>query len=263
MSARELADRLPTGSSGVSEAPSPPETSILAPLEPIFRPPDEIPAEEHQAIEQRGGAIAAIRRTGLATTEETVAELERRLAKELYRFQLDLAAGCKIAGKPCDCCEKHPDLGLEAICEELIPMEPTNPIYQEIPKWYQGNAHKLTAEASASGKYDGEYPMMAAEMRNFRKRLLGTESLTAMAAPKQERILAGEKAESAKSTASARPIGGSNRSHNPRNADDRAPYDLFFDTRESIDKGRYIGGMDGNLSAAFEQARWRALNGST
>lgn len=155
-------------------------------------------AEAPEAIEQRGGGIAPFRSNDLATTEETVAELKRRLAKELYRFQLDLAAGCKIAGKPCDCCDKHPSLGLEAMCEELIPMDPTNPIYREIPEWYMSNAHKLTAEASVSGKYDAEYPLMAALMRDFRKRLLGTETLTAMVTPKPEITLEEAKAEAAR-----------------------------------------------------------------
>jgi hypothetical protein len=36
----------------------------------------------------------------LPTREETTAELKRRLAKELYKAELDLSAGLKIAGKP-------------------------------------------------------------------------------------------------------------------------------------------------------------------
>lgn len=39
----------------------------------------------------------------MPTTAETVADLKRRLGKELYRMELDLAGGGRIAGKPCDC----------------------------------------------------------------------------------------------------------------------------------------------------------------
>jgi len=39
----------------------------------------------------------------LPTPEETTSELKRRLAKELYRAELDLSGGLRIAGKPCDC----------------------------------------------------------------------------------------------------------------------------------------------------------------
>jgi hypothetical protein len=116
----------------------------------------------------------------LASTDKTVGVLRRDLAKELYRFQIDLGRGCKIAGEPCDCCEKHPILGLEALTEELIPMDPTNPVYEDINRWIRANHHKLTAEASASGKYDSEYPLLASDIREFRKQVLGTESLMAM-----------------------------------------------------------------------------------
>lgn len=118
----------------------------------------------------------------LATTEETIVDLNKRLAKEVYRFQLDLAAGCKIAGKPCDCCEKHPLFAIESMVEELVPMDPENPTYSALGQWIKANAHKLTIEASASGEYDQEYPHMAATMRAFRKDLMGTEKLTAMTA---------------------------------------------------------------------------------
>ncbi len=134
----------------------------------------------------------------MPTTEETVGELRRELAKEMYRFQLDLARGCKIAGKPCDCCEKHPPFGIEALAEELIPMDPSNPIYLECIQWTKVNAHKLTLEASASGLFEQEYPHMAATWRNFRKQLMGTERLGAMVAPKQELSLEDAKAEASR-----------------------------------------------------------------
>ena len=134
----------------------------------------------------------------MPTTEETVTDLKRRLAKEMYRFQLDLASGCKIAGKPCDCCDKHPSLGIESLAEELVPMDPSNPIYYECTQWIKANAEKLTVEASASGAYDKEYPYMAATWREFRKNLLGTERLGAMIAPEKQISLEEAKAEASR-----------------------------------------------------------------
>jgi len=135
---------------------------------------------------------------GMPTTEETVTDLKRRLAKEMYRFQLDLASSCKIAGKPCDCCEKHPLLAIESLAEELVPMDPSNPIYYECTQWIKANAEKLTVEASASGAYDKEYPYMAATWREFRKNLLDTESLGAMIAPEKQISLEEAKAEASR-----------------------------------------------------------------
>lgn len=121
----------------------------------------------------------------LPTTEETTAELKRRLAKELYRAELDLSNKLRIAGKPCDCLESKHTLMLEAAAEELIASEPDNPVYFEIIDWIKQNQLKVTIEAISTGKYDEEYPRMAAEFKGFRKRLLGSTSLTAMIEPKE------------------------------------------------------------------------------
>ena len=120
----------------------------------------------------------------LPTTEETRQVLRRRLAKELYRAELDLAGGLRIAGKPCDCLDSKHSLGLEAAAEELIPSEPDNPVYRGILVWLQNNRPKVTIEAISSGQYDKEYPQMAAQFRDFRKRIMGTTALTAMVEPK-------------------------------------------------------------------------------
>lgn len=119
----------------------------------------------------------------LPTREETTGELKRRLAKELYRAELDLSGKLRIAGKPCDCLDSKHTLGLEAAAEELIAQEPTNPVYAEILQWIKNNHPKVTIEAIVSGKYDEEYPQMAAEFKGFRKRIMGTTSLTAMVTP--------------------------------------------------------------------------------
>jgi hypothetical protein len=115
----------------------------------------------------------------LPTREETVAELKRRLTKELYKAELDLAGGLRIGGKPCMCLERKHTLMLEAAAEELISEEPDNPVYREIIQWIRNNENKLTVEAIASGAYDNEYPQMAAKFRDFRKRVAGTVAIEA------------------------------------------------------------------------------------
>ena len=115
-------------------------------------------------------------RPNLPTSEETVEELRRRLGKELYRFELDLVGGCKIAGRACDCCGDKHNFGIEATAEELIPMD-RDPTYGEVISWLNTNRGKMTVEASASGIYDAEYPEMARQVREFRKRVMGTEGL--------------------------------------------------------------------------------------
>ena len=115
-------------------------------------------------------------RPNLPTSEETVEELRRRLGKELYRFELDLVGGCKIAGRACDCCGDKHNFGIEATAEELIPMD-RDPTYGEVISWLNANRGKMTVEASASGIYDAEYPEMARQIREFRKRVMGTEGL--------------------------------------------------------------------------------------
>jgi len=125
-------------------------------------------------------------RPALPTSMETTRELKRRLGKELYRAELDLSAKLRIAGKPCDCLESKHTLLLEAAAEELISKEPDNPVYFEIIDWIKQNQAKVTIEAISIGKYDDEYPRMAAEFRDFRKRIMGTTVLTAMVEPKQE-----------------------------------------------------------------------------
>jgi len=120
------------------------------------------------------GAGEASRPTGT----ETIIVLKRDLAKELYKAELDLARKLRIFGKPCDCLDSKHGLKLEASCEELIPYEPNNQIYNQIMDWYQRNRNKFTYEAIASGKYDEEYAGMAAELKAYRKGLMGTTATT-------------------------------------------------------------------------------------
>jgi len=116
----------------------------------------------------------------LPTREETTAELKRRLARELYKAELDLAGGLKIAGKPCTCLSAKHTLMLEAAAEELIAEDPGNTVYSDIIQWVRDNQPKVTVEAIQSGKYEGEYPRMASQFRDFRKRVMGTVAFSAI-----------------------------------------------------------------------------------
>ena len=120
------------------------------------------------------------------TTEETLAQLKRRLAKECYKTELDLANGLLINGKPCDCLNDKHALFFESICEELTPLDPQDPIYREILDWVKAALPKATPEAIMSGRYAAEYPLMASQMRDFRKRLTGSTSRLAMIEPKKQ-----------------------------------------------------------------------------
>jgi len=146
----------------------------------INRPPSPRKEPEDKPVE-RSMLVSSYRpdpnTSGIAlpTAEETTIELKRRLAKELYRMELDLAAGLKIAGKPCDCGSNKHTLMLEAAAEELISQDPSNAsIYKSIIIWIHDNASKIVPSAIQSGKYDSEYPRMANEFKMFRKGVLGS-----------------------------------------------------------------------------------------
>lgn len=121
-----------------------------------------------------------------ASTGETIAWQRREIAKELYRLQMNLAAGGMIAGKPCDCLSGKHVLGLEALAEETMAMH-QDPVYQQVLDWTKEVDSKGTPDAIASGKYADDYPRMAGEARAFRKRLLGTEDTRAMVTAQERR----------------------------------------------------------------------------
>lgn len=110
----------------------------------------------------------------LPTSEETNRELKRRLARELYKAELDLAGGLLIAGKPCDCLEHKHTLLLEAAAEELVSAEPSNTVYLEIIQWIKDNQSKVTVKAIVSGTYRQDYPAMAHQFKEYRKRVMDT-----------------------------------------------------------------------------------------
>lgn len=151
------------------------------------RPPKHLieEAETTEGVLSSGSASSAaptvpsavesrVLRPALPTTAETTAILKRRLAKELYKAELDLASGLKIAGKPCDCLDNKHSLYLEAATEELVAQDPDNPVYTEILHWVEANQPKVSVAAILSGRYAAEYPKMALQFKEFRKRVMGT-----------------------------------------------------------------------------------------
>jgi hypothetical protein len=94
----------------------------------------------------------------------------RELVKEMVLLEAHLLQQCKIDGKACDCCSKHP-IALEGLARETLGMT-TKPIYSEIADWAKEIADKTTPEASASGRFDSEYLQMAVKLRDLRKRVI-------------------------------------------------------------------------------------------
>jgi len=142
--------------------------------------PDEVPIPQKTST-----------KIELPTSEETTQELKRRLARELYRAELDLANGLMIAGKPCDCLSNKHTLEIDASAEELVSQDPENSVYQEIRSWIVKNQSKLTPEAILSGQFKQEYPRMALQFKNFRKRILGStgESKLVASPPTQPLVI--------------------------------------------------------------------------
>jgi len=108
------------------------------------------------------------------TTEETIAYQRREIIKELSLLEGHLLQGCKISGKACDCCEKHP-IKLEGLAQETMGITP-DPAFSAVAQWANGIAPVTTEAASASGKYDKEYPKMALRARELRKSIMNKEA---------------------------------------------------------------------------------------
>ncbi len=120
---------------------------------------------------------------GLPTTAETVAELRRRLGKELYSMEMDLRNGSRINDKPCDCLWGKHALGLEAMAEELMSMDP-RPVYKLIIDWLK--QHEPVFRVEAIAQHPSEfYQAIVPEARAFRKEVMGTERLGAILTPEQ------------------------------------------------------------------------------
>lgn len=107
------------------------------------------------------------------TTDETIRHQKREIVKELLLLEGHLQQGCKIGGKACDCCTKHP-ITIEGLAEEAAGMTP-EPVFRELATWVRSIGEITTVEASASGEYDDKYPELAIEARDFRKAIMPTE----------------------------------------------------------------------------------------
>ncbi len=158
--------------------------------QPALRPP-EPPTIRYGTPEPHRIELPAVPqqpKPDAPTTAETVHELKRRLAKELYRVELDLQGGARIAKKPCDCLSraKHTG-GIEATAEELMSYE-NNPIYGQLIQWL--NDHEAVFEPSEIAKHPPSfYQAMTPEVRMFRKQVMGTESLESMLSAEDQKKL--------------------------------------------------------------------------
>jgi len=159
------------------------ETSTIAP-ETANEPPvlsnprvassvdSKKPSETPTTAETAQKAVKSTPRYSVST-EETISYQRKELSKELMLLEKHLQQKCKIAGKPCDCCEKHPTV-IEALAQETLGMN-GDPLFDEVAHWAIKVSPLTTEAASASGKYDKRYTELAVEARGLRKRIMGTD----------------------------------------------------------------------------------------
>ncbi len=111
-------------------------------------------------------------------TAETIEYQKREMAKELLLLEKHLQQGCKINGKACDCCKKHP-IAIEGLAQETRGMT-SEPVLEEIVTFVKDIGPKTTEEASASGIYDREYPNLAIKARQLRKAIMANSDTGAV-----------------------------------------------------------------------------------
>lgn len=70
-----------------------------------------------------------------------------------------------------NCLDGKHNIKIISLAREIMPKDPNNPLYTEIIDWWKSHAPKLTAVASASGRYDEEYVRMAGDQGIFRRRI--------------------------------------------------------------------------------------------
>jgi len=127
----------------------------------IRRPNAALSELKNKELEQESGRV---------TTDETIQYQKREIVKELSLLEGHLQQGCKINSKPCECCLKHP-IKIEGLAQETVSMTP-EPVFKELAEWARSIAPITTEAASASGKYDDEYPQLAIKAREFRKAIM-------------------------------------------------------------------------------------------
>lgn len=127
------------------------------------------------------------------STQETIDYQKRELGKEFLLLEKHLQQQCKINGKACDCCSKHP-LVIEALSQEGLGLS-GEAVFSEAAAWSRKIAPLTTEEASRSGQFDAQYPLLAIEARAIRKRLMGTTDIDALLSPEtREKVIRGVQA---------------------------------------------------------------------
>lgn len=149
-------------------------TAITLGLEKL-REPKKLTVGDIMPVEERVGVQpveAPVSETPVSSvsTKDTIAYQNRELVKEMLLLEAHLQQGCKIGGVACDCCSKHP-ITIEALAHETSGMT-GRPVYTKVAEWARKVGPITTPEASASGKYDEEYPKVAVELRGIRKELM-------------------------------------------------------------------------------------------
>jgi hypothetical protein len=121
------------------------------------------------------------------SNEETINYQRREISKELLLMEKHLQQRCKINGTACDCCKKHP-MAIEALSQEALGMT-GDEVFHEIAEWSKRVSPITTAEASSSGKYDEEYPKLAVQAREMRKKVMGTTDVLPLLEPNHQQML--------------------------------------------------------------------------
>lgn len=104
------------------------------------------------------------------STDETITYQNHELAKTLLVLEAHLAQGCRIAGKPCDCCSGRHPLELEKLSEEALSMVDKQ-VYRDIIEFAREVDQKANVAALRTRQYDSDYPLLAVRARNMRKQL--------------------------------------------------------------------------------------------
>lgn len=184
-------------------------TVARIPFERFFLKPPEVKSPLERFVEDRGMKPEELQATATkspapvatpvkqkprynVSTAETMEYQDREIGKELLLLEKHLAQLCSINGKPCDCCEKHP-MAIEALAQESLGISGARK-YDEIVTWARSIAPLTTHAAAVSGEYREKYPEIAGQARMLRKKLMGTDDVTA--------LLGAEQKESVKATVS-------------------------------------------------------------
>jgi len=127
--------------------------------------------ETHGAVQPSESKTLASPETPVSqvSNKEVVDYQRQELLKNALLLKTHLAQGCRINGKPCDCCTKHPTI-IEGLAEEAIPMSRSS-VYPDMARFARKIAPITTPEAVGSGQYDSQYPDLAIELRDLIKRL--------------------------------------------------------------------------------------------